>query len=305
MPLKMLGWKKRTPQCREARPEPRTPDPAMDAGSATSATSSDTSDGSGGLVRLTDILQAGRMQHVIQPLQPRAVSKLAEALPRQQLTLDERQDSRRKPLFREWTLKKSTSVVDDDGHPAPGPLQPGPSQDDLRAVEEQYRRGGDPSQVTQWLAAMRAKGPSPAPSPRPSRPERNSVEADRELARRPLGELTAMERQLQRLEAQQGMHLQVQAQVQGQVQGGASIVRRESERVAASARPQPRRPVTLSRTHSDSAPPDGPTPRVNRRWIKPKRSTSSSSSPQPSPAVVRRAPGQTFSYHIEVNHRGH
>lgn len=193
MLLRMLSWKKRTPQCREAPREPprdATPRDTMDAGSATSATSSDASDGSaggGGLVRLTDILRAAK-----DPVRQQQ---------HQNMTVDARVDSRRKPLFREWTLKKSTSTTTaaDGGEalPPPAVLQPGPSQDDLRelrAVEEQFRRGGDPAQVTQWLAAM---------APKPPKAAADSAEADRELARRPLGELDAMERQLQRLEAQQ------------------------------------------------------------------------------------------------------
>ncbi|XP_052125830.1 serine/threonine-protein kinase MARK2-like isoform X6 [Frankliniella occidentalis] len=296
MPLKMLAWKKRTPQCREVKDAVQ--DAAQHAGSVTSATSSDTSDGgassAGGLVRLTDILQTGAKP----PRNMEAVN----------MTVDGRGDSRRKPLFKEWTLKKSTSTTTADGDgevlAAPG-LQPGPSQDDLRqlseirAVEEQYRRGGDPAQVTQWLAAM---------APKQAAAVKDSAEADRELARRPLGELAAMERQLQRLE--QGLQGGGPARAAGgpaQRLQQSALVRRESERVgsrlqAQGGPPGPRRPVTLSRTHSDSAPPDGPTPRVQRRWInkKPQRAASSSSSPQASPAVVRRVPGhQAFNYHIE------
>ncbi|KAK3930766.1 DNA-directed RNA polymerase subunit beta', partial [Frankliniella fusca] len=318
MPLKMLAWKKRTPQCREVKEAPR--DAAQDAGSATSATSSDASDGggggaaAGGLVRLTDILQA------------KPGKRNMEAV---NMTVDGRVDSRRKPLFREWTLKKSTSTTtaDAEGEVLAGALQPGPSQDDLRqlseirAVEEQYRRGGDPAQVTQWLAAMAPKQAAPPgpPGPPPQAGDRDSAEADRELARRPLGELAAMERQLQRLEQQ--------SVLQGrpgpgpgpgprpllQPGAGTALVRRESERVGrpvagggggGGQAPGPRRPVTLSRTHSDSAPPDGPTPRVQRRWTNRKptvqRAASSSASPQASPAVVRRAPGHhAFNHHAE------
>lgn len=265
MPFAMLGWKKRTPQCRE-----------VDAATTSSSEASEPASPSGhpsGLVRLTDILKGAER------------SGRHSAPAPAHMTVDARVDSRRKPLFREWTLKKSTSTTtatDDEAAATLPALQPGSSQDDLRelrAVEEQFRRGGDPSQVTQWLAAMTP----------PSSPPADSAEADRELARRPLGELAAMERQLQRLEAQQGL--------QGQQ---AVVVRRESERLTTPRPHAPRRPVT--RTHSDSAPPEGPTPRVQRRWANKhtKRAAVTATSPQPSPAAQRRG----FNYHLEVTTTG-
>jgi len=236
------------------------------------------------LVKLEDILHGKSVDEGARPDAARV-----------QLTLDERSDKLRKPLFREWTLKKSTSTTTAAEPPLPQHLasQPaqqfGPSQDDLRQVEEQFRRGGDPSQVSQWYEALARKDPPPA---------------DEDVSKHQLKELDDLEKQVRIIEsgtadASPTTPVTPPSAIPQLIGRGRPVERHESAReparppVAKAARP-------LARTHSDSAGSQAgeAAPRPPRRnWImKSKRSSaaatpsaSATSSPAETPSTPRRA----------------